>query len=213
MLIRQCSAGRDFNAITGSTRDMLKRAYDWVVSYASHPRAVWVLFAVTFLESSVSPIPPLPLLIPMCLARPDRAWFYAFVCAVGALLGGYMGYAIGYLLYESVGLWVMNLYGMADDAKKMVDDSKGVWFWVLLTKGLTPIPFKIVTIMSGFIHFDLKLFTIGAFVSRITFFMMFAVALRYYGENIRLFMEKHLPLATGILLFFIIGGFLLPALL
>jgi membrane protein YqaA with SNARE-associated domain len=192
---------------------MLKRAYDWVVSYASHPRAVWVLFAVTFLESSVSPIPPLPLLIPMCLARPDRAWYYAFVCSVGALFGGYMGYAIGYLLYESVGLWVMNLYGMADDAKKMVDESKTVWFWVLLTKGLTPIPFKIVTIMSGFIHFDLKLFTVGAYVSRITFFMMFAVALRYYGDNIRTFMEKHLPLATGILLFFIIGGFVLPALL
>jgi membrane protein YqaA with SNARE-associated domain len=192
---------------------MLKRAYDWVVSYASHPRAVWVLFAVTFLESSVSPIPPLPLLIPMCLARPDRAWYYAFVCSVGALLGGYLGYAIGFLLYESVGLWVMNLYGMADDAKKMVNESQHIWFWVLLTKGLTPIPFKIVTIMSGFIHFDLKLFTIGAFVSRITFFMMFAVALRFYGDNIRTFMEKHLPLATGILLFFIIGGFLLPALL
>ena len=192
---------------------MLKRAYDWVVSYASHPRAVWVLFAVTFLESSVSPIPPLPLLIPMCLARPERSWYYAFVCSMGALLGGYMGYAIGWLLYDTVGLWLITLYGLADQATSMVDNSKHIWFWVLLTKGLTPIPFKIVTIMSGFIHFDLKLFTIGAFVSRITFFMMFALALRFYGENIRLFMEKHLPLATGILLFFIIGGFLLPAII
>jgi membrane protein YqaA with SNARE-associated domain len=190
---------------------MLQRAYDWVVSYAGHPRAVWVLFAITFLESSVSPIPPLPLLIPMCLARPERSWYYATVCAVAALLGGYLGYAIGYLLYETVGLWVMNLYGMADDAKQMVEQSKHIWFWVLLTKGVTPIPFKIVTIMSGFIHFDLTLFTIGAFVSRITFFMIFAVALRFYGDNIRTFMEKHLPLATGILLVFIIGGFILPA--
>lgn len=192
---------------------MLKRAYDWVVSYASHPRAVWVLFIVTFLESSVSPIPPLPLLIPMCLARPERSWYYAFVCSVGALLGGYLGYAIGWLLYDTVGLWLITLYGLADQASTMVESSKHVWFWVLLTKGLTPIPFKIVTIMSGFIHFDLTLFTIGAFVSRITFFMMFALALRFYGENIRLFMERHLPLATGILLFFIVGGFILPALI
>jgi membrane protein YqaA with SNARE-associated domain len=190
---------------------MLKRAYDWIVSYAGHPNAVYVLFFVTFLESSVSPIPPLPLLIPMCLARPDRSWYYAMVCTAGAVTGGYFGYAIGYLLYESVGLWLITLYGLKDQAATMVEESKHIWFWVLLTKGVTPIPFKIVTIMSGFIHFDLTLFTVGTFVSRITFFMIFAVALRFYGDNIRIFMEKHLPLATGILLFFIIGGFILPA--
>jgi membrane protein YqaA with SNARE-associated domain len=186
---------------------MLKRAYDWVVSYASHPNAVWVLFAVTFVESSVSPIPPIPLLIPMCIARPDRAWFYALICSAGAVTGGFAGYAIGSLLYDTVGQWIIGLYGLTEKANELVEKSQDIWFWVLLTKGLTPIPFKIVTIMSGFLHFDMIKFTIGMVVSRVTFFMMIAVALYYYGENIRLFIEKHLPMATIGLFAIIVGGF------
>lgn len=186
---------------------MLKRAYDWVVSYASHPNAVWVLFAVTFVESSISPIPPIPLLIPMCIARPDRAWFYALICSAGAVTGGFAGYAIGSLLYDTVGQWIIGLYGLTEKANELVEKSQDIWFWVLLTKGLTPIPFKIVTIMSGFLHFDMIKFTIGMVVSRVTFFMMIAVALYYYGENIRLFIEKHLPMATIGLFAIIVGGF------
>lgn len=193
---------------------MLKRAYDWVVSYASHPNAVWVLFAVTFVESSISPIPPLPLLIPMCIARPNRAWFYALICSAGAVTGGYFGYAIGSLLYDTLGQWIIGIYGLKDKASELVEKSQDVWFWVLLTKGLTPIPFKIVTIMSGFLHFDIVKFTIGMVISRVTFFMMIAVALYYYGENIRLFIEKHLPMATLGLFTIIVGGFfILPFIL
>jgi membrane protein YqaA with SNARE-associated domain len=193
---------------------MLKRAYDWIVSYASHPRAALVLFAVTFVESSVSPIPPLPLLIPMCLANPKRSWYYALVCTAGACAGGFVGYGIGHLLYDSLGLWIINLYGLADKAQELISSSNNYWFWVLVTKGLTPIPFKIVTIMSGFLNFSLPLFFVGMFVSRLTFFFMFAVAIQLYGENIRTFIEKHLPLTTGILLFFLIGGFfVLPLIL
>ncbi len=186
---------------------MLKRAYDWIVSYASHPRAALVLFAVTFVESSISPIPPLPLLIPMCLANPKRSWYYALVCTAGACAGGFVGYGIGHLLYDTLGLWIINLYGLADKAKELIGSSNNYWFWVLVTKGLTPIPFKIVTIMSGFLNFSLPLFFVGMFVSRLTFFFMFAIAIQFYGENIRTFIEKHLPLTTGILLFFLIGGF------
>jgi membrane protein YqaA with SNARE-associated domain len=188
---------------------MLKRAYDWIVSYANHPRAVWVLFAVTFMESSISPIPPIPLLIPMCLANPKRSWYYALVCTAGACAGGFVGYGIGHLLYDTVGLWIINLYGLADKSQQLLATANSHWFWVLVTKGLTPIPFKIVTIMSGFLSYNLPLFFVGMFVSRLTFFFMFAVALHYYGDNIRTFIEKHLPLATGILLFFIIGGFVI----
>jgi membrane protein YqaA with SNARE-associated domain len=186
---------------------MLKRAYDWIVSYANHPRAVPVLFLVTFIESSISPIPPLPLLIPMCLANPKRSWFYALVCTAGAVAGGFVGYGIGSLLYDTLGQWIINLYGLADKANELLTSSKDYWFWVLLTKGLTPIPFKIVTIMSGFLHFSVPLFFVGMLVSRLTFFFMFAIAIQFYGENIRTFIEKHLPLTTGILLFFLIGGF------
>jgi membrane protein YqaA with SNARE-associated domain len=193
---------------------MLKRAYDWIVSYANHPRAVWVLFFVTFMESSISPIPPIPLLIPMCLANPKKSWYYALVCTAGACSGGFLGYGIGHLLYDTLGVWIIELYGLKDSAAALIAKGNSAWFWVLLTKGLTPIPFKIVTIMSGFLSFSIPLFFVGMFVSRLTFFFMFAVALHYYGDNIRTFIEKHLPLATFILLFFVVGGFfVLPLIL
>jgi membrane protein YqaA with SNARE-associated domain len=196
-------------AQTTAKSPLLKRAYDWIVSYSNHPKAVYVLFWVTFVESSVSPIPPLPLLIPMCIANPRRSWFYAMVCTAGACAGGFVGYGIGYLLYDTVGLWIINFYGLADKAQELLATANSHWFWVLVTKGLTPIPFKIVTIMSGFLNYSLLLFFIGMFVSRLTFFLMFAVAIYYYGENIRVFIEKHLPLVSAILLAFIIGGFVL----
>jgi membrane protein YqaA with SNARE-associated domain len=192
----------------------LQRSYDWIVSYASHPKAVWVLAAVSFIESSVSPIPPLPLLIPMCLANPRRAWSYATVCAVSSVIGGFVGYGIGYLLYETVGLWIISLYGLGAKAAELQAHTHDAWFWILLTKGLTPIPFKIATIMSGFLHFDLFWFTVASFVARFTFFFLFAAALRVYGDQIRDFMEKQLKLATIILLVFLVGGFfVLPAVL
>jgi membrane protein YqaA with SNARE-associated domain len=186
---------------------LLKRAYDWIVSYANHPKAVHVLFWVTFFESAFSPIPPIPLLIPMCIANPKRSWYYALVCTAGACAGGFLGYGIGHLLYETAGKAIIAFYGLTEQAEYYRNEGSKYWFWVLITKGLTPIPFKIVTIMSGVLEYSLPLFFIGMFVSRLTFFFMFAVALQFYGENIRTFIEKHLPLATGILLFFIIGGF------
>jgi membrane protein YqaA with SNARE-associated domain len=186
---------------------MLRRAYDWMVSFANHPNAPWVLFWVTFLESSFSPLPPIPLLIPMCLAAPHKAIRYAMICAAGAITGGYLGYAIGFLLYDTLGQWILAVYGLTDKAQELVQGSQKFWFWVLLTKGLTPIPFKIVTIMSGFIHFDLLKFTLGVVVSRVSFFLILVAAMYFYGENIRLFIEKHLPLATFGLVAIIIGGF------
>lgn len=193
---------------------MLEKAYTWVVSYSNRPGAVWMLAAISFIESSISPIPPLPLLIPMCLANPRRAWFYASVCAVASVVGGFVGYAIGALLYDTLGMWIINLYGLKDKAVELERTAQDIWIWILITKGLTPIPFKIVTIMSGFIHFDLIKFTLGSFFARFTFFFLFALALRYQGDRIRVMIEKNLKLATFVLLAFIIGGFvILPKLI
>jgi membrane protein YqaA with SNARE-associated domain len=193
---------------------LLRRCYDWVVSFAHHPAAIWMLAASAFIESSVSPIPPLPLLIPMCIARPERAWLYASVCSVASVAGGFVGYAIGALLYDTLGLWIITAYGLADKAEHLIKHSQDVWFWVLLTKGLTPIPFKIVTIMSGFLHFDLLKFALASLFARFTFFFLFALALRQYGGQIRTFIETRMKLATFLLLFFLIGGFfVLPAIL
>ena len=168
---------------------MLRKLYDWAMGLAGSRHAPAGLAVVSFAESSFFPVPPDIMLVPMCVARPDRAWFYAGICSLGAVLGGYLGYAIGALLYESVGAWLIGIYGLQDKAASLIATSQDYWFWVLLTKGLTPIPFKIVTIMSGFLHFDLWKFTIGMVVSRATFFLMIAVALRYYGDDIRIFIE------------------------
>lgn len=193
---------------------MLQRSYDWVVSFANHPYAIWVLAIVSFVESSLSPIPPLPLLIPMCLANPQRAWYYASVCALASVAGGFVGYGIGALLYDTVGQWIIASYGLTEKANELAETSKGFWFWVLLTKGLTPIPYKIVTIMSGVLHFDLLKFTIASVVARFTFFLLFALALRTYGTEIREFIERRLKLTALALLAFIIGGFVvLPKML
>jgi membrane protein YqaA with SNARE-associated domain len=186
---------------------MLQRSYDYIVSFASHPYAVWVLALVSFVESSLSPIPPLPLLIPMCLANPSRAWFYASVCALASVAGGIVGYGIGALLYDTLGVWIIGFYGLADKANDLIATSKDFWFVVLVTKGLTPIPFKIVTIMSGFLHYDVAMFLVGSVVARFTFFLLFALALRAYGVQIREFIERRLKLATLILLVFLVGGF------
>lgn len=186
---------------------MLKKTYDWIVSFSSHPKAVWVLAFVAFAESSIFPVPPIPLLVPMCVAQPRRAWFYAGVCAISSALGGIVGYGIGHLLYDSLGQWIIHTYGLEAQAAALRSNANQYWIWILMTKGLTPIPFKLVTIMSGLIDFNFALFLFGSFFARFTFFFLMAAALRVYGDQIRDFIEKRLKLATFILLFFLVGGF------
>jgi membrane protein YqaA with SNARE-associated domain len=188
---------------------MLRRLYDWIVSYAAHPKAVWVLAIISFAESSFFPIPPLPLLIPMCLAKPERSWYYANVCAIASALGGIIGYAIGYMLWDTFGSWLIDIYGMEEQAQHLRAQAHDYWFWVLVTKGLTPIPFKLVTIMSGFIKYNFWLFMLGSIVARFSFFYIFALMLFFYGERIRHYMDKHLAIAAFTLLFFLVGGFVL----
>lgn len=183
--------------------------YDWIVSFSTHPRAIWVLGFVSFAESSILPVPPLPLLIPMCLAQPRRAWFYATVCAITSAAGGVVGYGIGHLLYDTVGQWIIHTYGLTEQADHLRARANDYWIWILMTKGLTPIPFKLVTIMSGLIEFNFGLFLFGSFFARFTFFFLIAAALHRYGEEIRCFIEKRLKLAAFVLLFFLVGGFAL----
>lgn len=171
---------------------MLKRAYDGLVAYSSHPAAPWLLFFLTFVESSVSPLPPIPLLIPMCIARPDRAWFYAGVCSLGAVLGGYLGYAIGALLYDSIGLWLMQLYNLTDKVESFRHQYAEWGAVIILLKGLTPIPYKLVTITSGFAGYNIWLFILCSIVARGGRFFVLAVLLNRYGDVIRAELEKRL---------------------
>ena len=171
---------------------MLKRIYDWCVDAAHKPYALWILGAVSFAESSFFPVPPDVMLIPMSLARPQRAWLYASVCTATSVLGGILGYAIGALLYDSVGQWLISLYGLSGKVQAFRDGYQQWGSLIILLKGLTPIPYKLVTITSGFAGYNLGLFVLLSLVARGGRFYLTAFLLNRYGDAAREMIEKRL---------------------
>lgn len=173
-------------------RGMLRRIYDWCIAAADKPYALWLMAAVSFAESSFFPVPPDIMLIPMALARPQRAWIYAMVCTVASVTGGVLGYAIGALLYDSVGQWLIQLYGYGNQVDAFRASYAEYGAWIILLKGLTPIPYKIVTITSGFAGYDIWLFVLFSVITRGGRFFVLAVLLNRYGATIRHHIEKRL---------------------
>jgi len=171
---------------------MLRRLYDWCVNAAARPYATWLMGTISFVESSFFPIPPDTMLIPMSLARPDRAYFFATVCTLTSVAGGVLGYVIGAAMYDSVGLWVIQLYGYGDkvDAFRAAYAQWGAW--IILLKGLTPIPYKIVTIASGFAGYSFPMFVLLSFVARGIRFYALAFLLNRYGPQARAMLEERL---------------------
>lgn len=186
---------------------MMRRAYDWTMRMATHRKAPHALFGVAFAESSFFPIPPDAMLIPMVVANPAKAWFYASVATLASVLGGIMGYAIGYFLYETLGLWLINVYGLAAqfEAYRAAYNEWGLW--IILIKGLTPIPYKLVTIASGAAAFDFWVFLGASVVTRGARFFLVAALLYWFGEPIRDFIERRLTLVTTAFVVALIGGF------
>lgn len=186
---------------------MLRRLYDRLVVLSNHPSAIWVLAAVSFAESSFFPIPPDVMLIPMILANRSKAWLFAGVCTIASVLGGFFGYAIGYYLFETAGKWVIDFYGLQAGFNNFQHQFNEWGLWVILIKGLTPIPYKLVTIASGAAHFDLFTFGIASLITRGGRFFIVAGLLYVVGDPIRHFVEKHLTLVTTGFLLIIVGGF------
>jgi membrane protein YqaA with SNARE-associated domain len=147
---------------------------------------------VSFVESSFFPIPPDAMLIPMAIARPDKAWFYATVCTVTSVAGGVLGYFIGAMLYDSVGLWLIQLYGYGNKVEAFREAYAQWGGWIILLKGLTPIPYKIVTIASGFAGYNLLLFVLLSIVARGMRFFLAAFLLNRYGAQARTIIEERL---------------------
>ena len=168
---------------------MLRRLYDWCIAAADKPYATWLMGIVSFVESSFFPIPPDVMLIPMSLARPDRAFFYATVCTVTSVAGGVLGYLIGALLYDSVGLWLIKLYGYGDKVEAFRAAYVEWGGWIILLKGVTPIPYKIVTIASGFAGYNLFMFVLLSCVARGMRFYVVAFLLNRYGDHARKIIE------------------------
>ena len=179
-------------------RGMLRRIYDWCIDAAHKPYALWIMGAVSFAESSFFPVPPDVMLIPMSLARPQRAWMYAAICTVTSVLGGVLGYAIGALLYDSVGQWLINLYGLGGKVEAFRASYAEWGAVIILVKGLTPIPYKLVTITSGFAGYNIWLFILCSIVARGGRFFVVAVLLNRYGDFIRAELEKRLGLWVGL---------------
>ena len=176
---------------------MLRRLYDWCIAAADRPYATWLMGIVSFVESSFFPIPPDAMLIPMAIARPDKAWFYATVCTVTSVAGGVLGYFIGAMLYDSVGLWLIQLYGYGNKVEAFREAYAQWGGWIILLKGLTPIPYKIVTIASGFAGYNLLLFVLLSIVARGMRFFLLAFLLNRYGAQARLIIEERLGFWVG----------------
>ena len=177
-------------------RSLLRRMYDWCVAAADKRHALWTLVAVAFAESSFFPIPPDLMLIPMSLAKPGRAFLFAGWCTVASVAGGILGYAIGALLYDSVGAWLIGLYGYGDKVEAFRTAYAQWGAWIILLKGLTPIPYKIVTITSGFAGYNFALFVILSVITRGARFFVLALLLNRFGEPARHIIEKRLGLWT-----------------
>jgi membrane protein YqaA with SNARE-associated domain len=185
---------------------MLRRAYDWCIAAAHKPYALWLMGLVSFVESSFFPVPPDAMLIPMALARPEKAWTYATVCTLASVAGGILGYAIGALLYDTVGQWLISLYGYGDKVEAFRDAYATWGAWIILLKGLTPIPYKIVTITSGFAGYNLWLFILFSIISRGVRFFVEAFLLNRYGEQAREILERRLGLWVSLSLGVVLVG-------
>ncbi len=188
---------------------MLRALYDRVIVLAASRSAPVWLAVVAFAESSFFPIPPDVLLVPMALARPDRAYRFALICTVASVIGGMLGYLIGYGLYEAVALPLIQLYHLEAKADALVQQFQQYGLYVILVKGLTPIPYKLVTIASGMAHFSFGLFVVASILTRGARFFLVATLLRYFGEPARHFIEKRLTLVTTVTVAGIVFGFVM----
>jgi membrane protein YqaA with SNARE-associated domain len=186
---------------------MLRRLYDWCIAAAGKPHAAWILGCVSFAESSFFPVPPDVMLIPMALARPDKAWLFAAVCTVTSVAGGLFGYFIGAELYATAGQWLMRLYGYSDKVEAFREAYAHYGAWIILLKGLTPIPYKIVTITSGFAGFNIGLFIVLSIVTRGLRFYLLAFLLNRYGSRAREIIEKRLGLWVSLVAVALVIGF------
>ncbi len=188
---------------------MIKALYDWTISLAEHPRALWALALVAFIESSVFPIPPDILMIPMIIARPNRAFVIAGVATAASVLGGMLGYLIGWQFFDSIGRPVLEFYG-----KDVLFDGFAARYnnygaWAVLIAGVTPFPYKVITILSGATALSLPVFMLASVIARGLRFFVLAALLWKFGPPIRDFIERRLGLVFTIFIIILVGGFAL----
>jgi membrane protein YqaA with SNARE-associated domain len=187
---------------------MIRRLYDWTMQAAAHKNAVPSLFTVSFIESSFFPIPPDVMLIPMVLAERAKAWFFALVATVGSVLGGVFGYLIGFFLFDAIGKPMLEFYGYADKFEKFATQYNEYGAWIVFFFGVTPFPYKVITIASGATALNIAVFMLASVLSRGLRFFIVAALLYWFGPPIRDFIEKRLGLVFTVFVVLLFGGFI-----
>jgi membrane protein YqaA with SNARE-associated domain len=190
---------------------MFKSLYDRIIALSESPQAPYALAAIAFAESSVFPIPPDVILAPMSLAQPKRAWRYAAIATIASVLGGIVGYGIGALLFDTIGQWLIHLYGYGDKMAALKETYARWGALVILVKGLTPIPFKLVTIVSGLLGYNFPLFVLLSIITRGGRFFLLAGALNFFGDPLRLALERHFAAFIALMAVTVVAGFFLAA--
>jgi membrane protein YqaA with SNARE-associated domain len=188
---------------------MLRRLYDWTFAIAAHRRAPWALAGVAFIESSVFPIPPDVLLIPMVLAERAKAWFFAALATLSSVIGGVAGYAIGFFLFEAVGKPLLDLYGYSGQFQSFADRYNDFGAWIVFFAGVTPFPYKVITIASGVTQLNFIIFCIASVAARGLRFFLVSGLLYWFGPPIKEFIERRLGLVFTIAVILLFGGFTL----
>lgn len=188
---------------------MFKKLYDWVLALSHSPNAPRALAGVSFAESSFFPVPPDVMLLPMCMAKPEKAWNYALICSIASVLGGILGYAIGAGLYDTLGVWLIKLYGYGDKMDAFRQAYQQYGHWIILIKGFTPIPFKLVTIASGLAGYDFFMFVLLSIITRGARFFFVAGIMNRFGVPLRNFIENNLTAVGLVSVAAIVGGFYL----
>lgn len=186
---------------------MLRRLYDWTMGLAGHKRATWALGGISFAESSFFPIPPDVVLIPMILANRRKAFRYALIATIFSVLGGIAGYAIGMFLFEAIGQPLLQFYGAAEKFAEFSESYNEQGAWIVFFFGVTPFPYKVITIASGATSLDMLTFVTASVAARGLRFFVVASLLFWLGEPIRTFIERYLGVLTVIFMICLIGGF------
>lgn len=188
---------------------MLDRCYNWMIREAQSKNAVWVLMLVSFVESSFFPFPPDPVLSIVVSKNKHRFVFFALMCAAASVLGGFLGYFIGHAFFDLIGSKILAFYGQVDSFHEALPSLNKWAFWLICLKGLTPIPYKVVTIASGFAHVDLLTFATASIITRTSRFLLLSYLSKRYGEQILNFIEKNKKLTLVIIIGSVVVGFLL----
>ncbi len=191
----------------------LRNIYEWTLLKSRHPRAPWFLSFISFAESSFFPIPPDVILIPMIIGKRINAFFYAFICTVSSVLGGILGYGIGFFFFNSLGILIVNYYGFQDQFNNFENYYQNYGLLIVLGAGFTPFPFKFITIASGFFGFNIFLFIIASFIARGLRFYLLAVLLKVFGGIIEKIIDKYFNILATMFFILLIGSIMIIKLL